>query len=224
MTPEAVVFIGPSLSREALEGLPPEIVLRGPIRRGDLQALSGNPPRVIGIVDGEFYQSLAISPKEILPFLERGVRVLGSSSMGALRAAELHSYGMQGVGTIFDWYRRGRLEADDEVAMAFCPSTLRALSEPLVNFRVALRVAQKDKLLIAAERVELTRRMRRRYFPERTALAFFRDLDAVVPEERRAAVRDWWMRSAPNTKADDARDLLRAVVYALGRNGFRSGS
>jgi hypothetical protein len=37
--------------------------------------------------------------------------------MGALRAAELHTFGMVGVGRVFEGYRDGVYEDDDEVAV-----------------------------------------------------------------------------------------------------------
>lgn len=210
MASRAVVFLGPSLDRAIAAEILPEAELRPPIRRGDLAALLEDPPAAIGIVDGEFYQSLAVSPKEILPFLAKGVAVFGSSSMGALRAAELHRHGMAGVGTVFEWFRRGRLSADDEVAMTFCPSTLRPLSEPLVNFRVALREAQRAGIVSASERLELSRRMKRRYFPARTLPALQKDT-RIVLGPRAEAFHEWWLTNAPNAKADDARALLAKI-------------
>ena len=42
--------------------------------------------------------------------------------MGALRAAELHVFGMVGVGRVFELFRDGLLEDDDEVAVAHGPA------------------------------------------------------------------------------------------------------
>jgi hypothetical protein len=53
--------------------------------------------------------------------MEQGVHVFGAASMGALRAAEMHSLGMVGIGTIFQWYRDGKIVADDEVAVRHGP-------------------------------------------------------------------------------------------------------
>jgi hypothetical protein len=74
---------------------------------------------IVSIIDGEFYQSLAVSPKEVLAAMRRGVTVVGGASMGALRAAELSRYGMIGLGTIFGWYRTGRVTRDDDVALIY---------------------------------------------------------------------------------------------------------
>jgi hypothetical protein len=194
----------------ALELLP-NADFRPPIRRGDLQALFEDLPESIGIVDGEFFQSLAVSPKEILPLLERGVRIYGSSSMGALRASELAAYGMKGVGRIFELYRKGRLAADDEVALTFSPETLCALSEPLVNLRLALSAARHDGLISLPELIGLTRRMKALYFPERTKERLFAEATQLLGKARALGFRNWWSNAAPDAKAEDARQLLLAM-------------
>lgn len=144
-----VVFVGPS-APAADRPVSSRIQWRPPIRRGDLASL---PPTVrgVGIVDGEFDQSLAVSPREILSLLARGVEVVGSSSMGALRAAELHEQGMRGVGRIFEMYRDEEVVADDEVALLFDPGSLRPLTEPLVNVRCAVKMAEAASLLSCRE-------------------------------------------------------------------------
>ena len=125
---DTVVFLGPTLAREDAERILDADYLP-PICRGDLAKLPEH-VRYVGIVDGEFYQSLSVSPKEVLKLLRRGVTVFGSSSMGALRAAETWKLGMIGVGKIFAMYRDGILDADDEVALDLrtrnLPKALRA--------------------------------------------------------------------------------------------------
>jgi len=96
---DTVVYLGPTLSRVAAEKVLTAEYLP-PIRRGDLARLREE-VRFVGIVDGEFYQSLAVSPKELLPLLKRGVKVFGASSMGALRAAETYTLGTVGIGRVF---------------------------------------------------------------------------------------------------------------------------
>jgi len=70
-----------------------------------------------------------VAHKEILDVLKKGVTVVGGSSMGALRAAELDAFGMVGAGRIYECYRSGRIEADDEVAVTYNPVTGEQLSE-----------------------------------------------------------------------------------------------
>jgi len=52
---------------------------------------------VVGIIDGVLLSDAAVGHREILNLLRRGIRVFGSGSMGALRAAELSTLGMEGI-------------------------------------------------------------------------------------------------------------------------------
>ena len=93
----AVVFLGPSLNQQEARPLL-DAEYRPPVKRGDLEDLAGFDTVVI--IDGQFGQSLSVTPKEILALIDSGVSVVGASSMGALRAAELDSFGMKGVGWV----------------------------------------------------------------------------------------------------------------------------
>ncbi len=89
-----------------------------------------------------------MGPREILNALEGGIKVVGGSSMGALRASELDVYGMVGVGKIYRWYKEGAINSDDEVALVFHPETGRALSEPLVNIRATLEILHSKGMIL----------------------------------------------------------------------------
>ena len=208
MPERAVVFLGPSLPECEARKILPDADFRPPIRRSSLKPLLDDPPRAIGIVDGEFYQALAVSPIEILPFLNRGIPVFGAASMGALRAVELRHEGMTGVGCVYDMYVSGELDSDDEVAMTFCPTTLRPLSEPLVNLRVALAAARNAGLLSAREQSRLVSLMRAVYFPDRTVPILLRKAERLLPSSRLIEFGLWWTKNAPDAKGDDARALL----------------
>jgi hypothetical protein len=211
MADRIVVFLGPSLSRDAAARHAPDAVFLPPISRGGLEPLLDAPPAAVGIVDGEFYQRLAISPKEILRLLDAGIPVFGSSSMGALRAVELQRYGMIGIGGIFEQFRSGALDADDEVAMTFCPETLRATSEPLVSMRSALRAACASSILSEGEAAGLLDVMRGLYFPERTTGRLMTEAFQRLGPERATELRRWWP-NAPDAKAADAIALLRRMT------------
>ena len=101
------VFVGPTLRPQ---DLPDDIVALPPVAQGDVYRIAQRRPQAIGIIDGYFEGVLSVWHKEILWALAEGIHVLGSASMGALRAAELHSFGMVGVGGIFEAYRDGELE------------------------------------------------------------------------------------------------------------------
>lgn len=137
------VFLGPTLPvAEARRIL--DATYLPPVSMGDVYALMKRQPKVIAIIDGLFQRVPAVWHKEILFALSRGVRVFGSSSMGALRAAELHTFGMEGAGQVFEAYRDGLYEDDDEVAVIHSPEEFgyRQLSEAMVNLRAGLRRAE----------------------------------------------------------------------------------
>ena len=133
----ACVFVGPTLPRSDVVARLDAICLP-PVAQGDvLRAVRRYGPRAVGLIDGVFGGAPAVWHKEILWAVREGVAVFGGASMGALRAAELHGFGMRGVGRIFEAYRDGRLEDDDEVAVIHGPAELgfMPLSEPMVTIR-----------------------------------------------------------------------------------------
>lgn len=142
MPPPCFLFVGPSLP-DAADHVAPDVTVLPPLAAGTLLALPTPAGTTVGIVDGFFHQARAVQHKEILDLLERGVRVLGAASIGALRAAELHPFGMVGIGRVFWAYRDGSVRADDEVALLHGPAEdgYRHVSEPLVNIRATLEAA-----------------------------------------------------------------------------------
>src|SRR5215510_3414244 len=137
------VFTGPTISpKEASVEL--KAVYLPPASEGDVYRVALKKPKAIGIIDGYFQSVPTVRHKEILWAMSRGIHVFGSASMGALRAAELAAFGMEGVGTVFELYRDGVLEDDDEVAIAHGPAETGfvAASEAMVNIRQTLRRAE----------------------------------------------------------------------------------
>ncbi len=206
----AVIFTGPSLHPDEARAMIDATILP-PIRRSDLESISALKAEAIGIIDGEFYQSLAVSPKEILPLLEAGVKVYGSSSIGALRAVELSKFGMIGIGRVFRLFRAGFLDADDEVAVAYDPSTYRTTSEPLVNIRFMLRAAVRKGILDRAEAAEIVSNLKAVYFPERTRSLLFSLARACIRGGRANELRRFIESEAPDIKREDARMLVAAM-------------
>ena len=109
------VFLGPTMAVEDAKGILPDAVYLPPAAQADiLSAMTIHRPDVIALIDGVFGQSLSVWHKEILFALSRGVAVYGASSMGALRAAECHGFGMIPVGEVARQYIDGRLTGDDD--------------------------------------------------------------------------------------------------------------
>lgn len=146
------VFAGPSLTA-ADRARYPDADWRPPAEAGDLLRLSAVPNDVVCLVDGYFDHRPAVRHKELLLLLSRGVVIYGAGSIGALRAAEMESLGMAGVGAIFRAYSRGRLCADDEVALVHGPAAWdwKPLSLPLVDCRASLCRALRSRAIEANE-------------------------------------------------------------------------
>jgi TfuA protein len=149
-----IIYLGPSLSTEKAQAILPADY-RPPIRRGDLKKAVKDGAKIIGIIDGTFFNNSPVGHKEILAVLKKGITVVGGSSMGALRASEMDVFGMVGVGRIYECYRSAKIEADDEVAVTYSPVTGEQLSEPLVNVRYQLKAAELDGIITKAEREAL---------------------------------------------------------------------
>lgn len=134
-----VVFTGPSLNHREARRILEHAIYMPPIKRGDATRVFEGGAKIIGIIDGVFFQDVAVSPRELLNLLDRGAIIVGGGSIGALRAAELDEFGMIGVGEVYRMYKRGEIFSDDEVALIFDPYTFEPLSEPLVNIRYNLK-------------------------------------------------------------------------------------
>jgi hypothetical protein len=170
MIMKAVIFLGPSLPiAEARQIL--DAIYLPPAQAADLvSVVTTYQPDAIGLVDGYFSQSLSVWHKEILYALDRGICVYGSSSMGALRAAETAVFGMVGVGQVYEWFASGELNDDDEVAISHgdAESGYLKLSEPMVNLRATLQAARDQQVITLDECNQLIAVAKALFFPERT--------------------------------------------------------
>lgn len=173
----AVVFLGPTLSVEAARR-ELDAEYWPPAAQGDVLAALASAPRAIGIIDGFFDRVPSIWHKEILFALESGCHVFGASSMGALRAAELHDFGMRGVGEIFTAYRDGVLDDDDEVAVLHgdADSGYREMSDAMVNIRDVVVRARDAGLFDRVTADELLRAVKTMHYPGRS----FRAVTALL--------------------------------------------
>jgi hypothetical protein len=206
----AVVFLGPSLDRATARSII-SADYRPPAARGAItQAVSEGAP-VIGLIDGVFFQESSVGHREILAALKEGVRVVGASSMGALRAAELHTLGMEGVGEVYRMYRDGILVSDDEVALAFDPESFTALSEPLVNIRATLDRAVAEEVIDKEAGKTLLSTAKALYYPDRTYPRLVREAKSSADPETLARFGRWVGKGAVDLKRRDAMQALERI-------------
>jgi TfuA protein len=139
-----IVFGGPSL-QYLIPAVASRIEVRPPVRRGDFtDLLARDRPGTVVLTDGIFASSLAVTPTECRELLERGWTVAGASSMGALRASELWSVGMIGIGEVYTLYRLGVLRSDADVAVALDVTTNAELTASMVHVRAVLSVLEQE--------------------------------------------------------------------------------
>jgi ribosomal protein S12 methylthiotransferase accessory factor len=202
-----VVFLGPSLELEHARRILPASY-RLPIKRGDLVDVP--PGALVGIIDGVFQHSASVSPREIHRAVERGVRIFGASSMGALRALEVS--GMIGVGSVYEMYRDGLIVSDDEVALALDPDTQKPLTVPLVNVRFAIDRLVRSGTLDRALGDRIVEAAIRLHFAERTYPAIMAEAGLGA----RADVRDLIVMLAQiDLKREDAHTLLETLASVV---------
>jgi hypothetical protein len=216
------VFVGPTMAAAdalaELRGLPDgagqDVVVCGPASFGDVCRATESRPIAIAIVDGYFERVPAVWHKEILWAMSEGVHVFGSSSMGALRAAELSDFGMVGVGAIYEAFQRGTLEDDDEVAVVHGPAedAYPALSEAMVNIRATLAGATTEGIVDPSVAETLVGIAKARFYGDRSYPALFVEAEAHGMDLRSLdALRAWLPRGRVDQKREDALLLLRHI-------------
>jgi hypothetical protein len=218
MADELVVFLGPTLPRaEAARILDATYV--PPAEQGSIvRAVRTHIPRAIALIDGSFGKVPAVRHKEILWALVKGIPVFGAASMGALRAAELAAFGMQGHGFIYRWYSLTPLADDDEVAVAMSPPELGSapLSEALINIRLTLRRAMRAGIVTAEERRALETLACNTHFVDRSYPRLLADARSSLPEGSGAALdrlAGWLPTGAIDRKREDAIELLVRLAH-----------
>jgi hypothetical protein len=189
-----------------------EVIYKRPIQRGDLsQALKEN-PNIIGIIDGVFHQNSAVGHKEILNVLKKGIEVFGASSMGALRASELDTLGMVGIGYVYNQYASGEVDSDDDVAVMLDSETLEPLSEPLINMKYVFENAVTEDILTSDEIDELLGIAKKIYYPKRSYAKILSESDLDI--NKKEELIDF-IRESKDIKKEDAKELLHHIKEIL---------
>jgi hypothetical protein len=218
-----VVFCGPTLRAE--ERAPyADFLFLPPVRQGELYAAARKNPKAIGVIDGYFDGVPAVWHKEILWAIANGIAVFGASSMGALRAAELHVFGMRGVGRIFEAYRDGKLTDDDEVALVHGPAETGylGLSVPMVNVRATLERAKWDGVIDTAAAGAIVRVAKAQFYQERSWASVLTNAQTHVEDAALKRFSAWLPGGKIDQKRDDALlllDSMRDFISGGGRTG-----
>ncbi|MBM7771843.1 hypothetical protein JOD54_002047 [Actinokineospora baliensis] len=183
-----VVFLGPTA-----HGLPPlfpaSARILPPVRRGDVAAVVDSAdPGVLVVVDGTFHSYPSVGHAELRAALDRGWRVWGLSSMGAIRAAEMRHLGMRGFGAVYQRYADDPGFSDDEVTLLHAAEAPhRPMSEPMVHIRSLVAALVADGTLTEPAARAVLAELKNRWYAERTHHALRVALEAHLPPQAAAA-------------------------------------
>ena len=101
-----VVFSSPKFASPSLKALFPHYEFRPAISPLDVIRAIDEKINVIGVIDYNAKLSQILSLGEILDGLRSGLSIFGASEIGAQRSLEAQSFGMIGVGRIFDKFQK----------------------------------------------------------------------------------------------------------------------
>jgi len=209
-----IIFLGPSLMLEKAKAIL-DADYKPPAKKGDLLALLGlsDTKRVIGLIDGLFLQDYPPTPIEVYSILVRkNLTVVGGASLGALRAVELEKFGMIGIGKVFELFKNGIIDADDEVAVTFDQTNHKVQSEAMIDIRFNLFIAQRKRIIDADTKRALAKVAKDTYFP-------FRNYESIIDEsikrfqifeEQLEAFRNYIRKNKDSLKE---RDAIRTISY-----------
>jgi hypothetical protein len=209
----AVIFAGPSLPPR-LRPDDPRLIWRPPLRQGDLYRATLARPAIIGVLDGYFETVPTVWHKEILWAMQTGIHVYGAASTGALRAAELDAFGMRGVGRVYEAFRDGVLEDDDEVAVLHGPEELGypPVTEAMVDIRATFDAAAAAGIIDTALASRLSRIAKALFYKERSYEAVLRAAAAAgLPSAALRRLAAWLPRGRVEQKRADAGAMLAAI-------------
>jgi hypothetical protein len=211
-----IVFGGGSLSGVAPH-LRARLDCRPPVKDGDLVDLAGSGKRrPVLILDGLFSENRALSPTECREMLHNGWTILGASSMGALRAADLWSEGMIGVGDIYLGLRTGIVRGDGEVAVALNPFTFEEITVTIVFLRATAAALLSAGCTTEVDARKLVATAGRIHFLDRTAEACVAAwMAAGIGEEVRAAALAYLAVPRHNPKMRDAGSAVAHLLATL---------
>lgn len=211
----AVIFAGPSLPPDARPACESNIDWRPPVRQGELYRAALGRPALIGVIDGYFEVTPTVWHKEILWAMAQGIHVYGAASIGALRAAELGAFGMKGIGRIYEDFRDGVLEDDDEVALLHGPEELGypSITDAMVNIRATLASATRDGIVSRGAAMNLTAIAKQLFYKDRSYEAMLRAAVAFgVNADELSRLSAWLPHGRVDQKRRDAGAILDAIL------------
>jgi hypothetical protein len=217
-----IIFLGPSLSHEKARKIL-EADYRPPARKGDFLRLAaglagGSNANIVGLVDGLFLQDYPPTPIEVYQLaVKKNMLLVGAASLGALRAVELEKFGMVGIGKIFELYKKGKIDADDEVAVTFVPGEQILQSEAMIDIRFNLFIAQRRGIINEVTKKAIIIVGKSTYFPHRNYDHIIDQTIKLYPRlnDNLESFRSYILANRQSLKE---RDAIKLLVYIKERS------
>jgi hypothetical protein len=170
-----IIFAGISITVAEAEKLMPQARVLPPAHRGDIARAVKNGAREIYLLDGTMVYDYPPSPSEVAEALTDGVRIIGASSLGALRAVELRAHPlMHGIGWVYESVLSGRLVGDDELTARIDPISGLPSNLFLANVLYGCLQLQAQGCLTRRQADAIVTGLRQVYFEDRTAALLLR--------------------------------------------------
>jgi hypothetical protein len=214
-----IIFLGPSLSHEKARKII-QADFRGPAKKGDLLRASGDidDSTIVCLVDALFLQDYPPSPIEVYQLmLNKNIKLYGAASLGALRAVELEKFGMIGMGKIFELYKKGKLTADDEVAVTFIEGEHQLQSEAMIDIRFNLFLAHRMGIINEITKKTIAKVAKNIYFPYRNYTDILDQTEKQYPAISKdlKSFRTYIIKNRQSLKERDTIKLINYVKYLL---------
>lgn len=216
-SPKIKIYSGLSLDEKTAKDILPGARFSRPIRRGDLLGDVRSKFHVVCIIDGAFHHYPAVNCGEIMDALRAGMRIYGSSSMGALRASELDAHGMIGHGKIYEYVKKNPFFRDDYLGQTFEDEAgkLRASSIPYIDLFFRLKPLMEARLLAKREFDRICEFYRELHYTDRNLRVLFQMLDRDFKNSSRLPILKRSLARKTSQKRDDAMGLLRRIKKDL---------
>ena len=214
-----IIFLGPSLSHEKARKIF-QADFRGPAKKGDLLRVSGDidDSTIVCLVDALFLQDYPPSPIEVYQLmLNKNIKLYGAASLGALRAVELEKFGMIGMGKIFELYKKGKLTADDEVAVTFVEGEHQLQSEAMIDIRFNLFLAHRMGIINEITKKTIAKVAKNIYFPYRNYTDILDQTEKQYPAISKdlKSFRTYIIKNRQSLKERDTIKLINYVKTLL---------
>lgn len=214
------IYSGLSLKEAVVKKYLPTAIFSRPVKRNEIYDDIKNGVHIIGIIDGEFLQNLSVSPTEIRDAMRCGLSVYGSSSMGAMRAAELLSFGMIGCGRIYEQISRDPYFRDDKLGQIFYEGT-DLISLPFMDFFLGMEDLVERKIVSRKDSNEVVKYYEDLHFADRNYAALRAQILKRPNKENLLDVLHKAKKSIVSQKSKDGVLLVKRIVQDIKENQLK---